>query len=172
MNRRPSREGRYRAPVLVEHDRAGRPLARPYPRLRGRVRWALAVAGVVAIAVTAGGGDPGPFAVAAGAAVLAVIVLPGVLVPAPHPAFLTLRVVQAAALQPQAWIRLQGGWAVQVMNVNLRVPDTVGDPTPPAVRLRCSDGTTRTLRPHDAVTLVQPVDLRRPRRDPEGAALR
>jgi len=166
-----AREGRCRAPELVEHDRAGRPVARPHPRRRGRVRAAVVLAGVLAVAAASGRGA-GAAALVTAAAVLAAAVLPRLLVPTPHPTFLTLRTVEAAALTPGAWIRLRGGWAVQVLNVNLRVPGVVGDPTPPAARVRCSDGVTRTLRPHDPVVLLQPVDLRRPPRDREGVAPR
>lgn len=164
-----AREGRYRAPPLVEHDRAGRPLARPYPRQRGPVRALVALAGVLAVGAAAGRGA-GVTALVAAAAVLAAAVLPRLLVATPHPTFLTLRTVEAATLAPGAWIRLRGGWAVQVMNVHLAVPSVVGDATPPAARVRCSDGVTRTLRPHDPVAVLQPVDLRRPRRDPERVA--
>ena len=155
---------------MLQHDRAGRALVRPRPVLRGRVRAGLAVVGAIGLSFVPFRYGAGAFVGAGLVLVVAVAFLPRVLVTTPYPAFLTLRTVQAAALQPQSWIRLRSGWAVQVMNVNLRVPDTVGDPTPPEVRVRCSDGVTRRFRPHDSVGLVQPVDLR-PRREAEDATI-
>lgn len=154
--------GRHRAPALVERDRLGRALPRPYPLRRSRVRAAILVAGVLGVLLLVPQRWGGEVFLALGLLVLvAAVVLPQWLVPVPYPAFLRLRVVSAGQLQPQSWIRLHSGLAVQVLNVSLRVPDTAGDPTPPEVRVRCSDGLTRSFRPHDQMQLVQPVDLRR-----------
>jgi len=148
--------GRHPAPALVEHDRHGRPLARPFPLRRRWVRALVAVAGLVGLALVERSTLPVLLLVTAAAAA----VLPRLLVPTPYPAFVSVGHEQAHALAPQAWIRLRSGHAVQAMNVHIRLPDTVGDPTPPLVQVRCSDDVTRTYRPHDLLHLVQPVDLR------------
>lgn len=148
--------GRHRAPAMVERDRSARALPRPFPLARRGVRAGLLVAGVALMALLPRESLP---AVAAATAVAALIG-PRLLVPTPYPAFLTLRQQEAHTLEPHTWVRLRGGWAVQVINVHIRLPDTVGDPTPPQVMLRCSDDVTRTFRPHDLLEIVQPVDLR------------
>lgn len=148
--------GRHRAPALVEQDRSGQPLAKPYPLARRWVRLALLLAAVAALFTV-------PEARSAPAVlglVAAIGLLPRLLVPTPYPAFVTVGVQQAYALEPHCWLRLPGGWAVQALNVHIRVPDVTGDPTPPLVVLRCSDDRTRTYRPQDLVTVVQPADLR------------
>lgn len=150
--------GRHPAPAMVEHDRHGRPLGRPFPLRRRWVRALVAVMGLVGLTVVERNAIPGLLLVTAAAAAL----LPRLLVPMPYPAFVSAGEVQAHALAPQSWLRLRSGHAVQAMNVHIRLPDTVGDPTPPLVEVRCSDDVTRSYRPHDVLHLVQPVDLRSP----------
>jgi hypothetical protein len=141
---------------MVEHGAAGLPLATPFPLARRWVRVAVAVVGVALIVAM-----PTRYLVwILLATLVAVALLPRILVRTPYPAFLTLGREQAYTLEPQTWVRLPEGYAVQVMNVHIRTPDTVGDPTPPEVLIRCSDGATRRYRPHDVVHVVQPVDLR------------
>jgi len=150
--------GRHSAPALVEHDRHGRPLARPFPLRRRWVRALVAVVGLAGLTTVERGAIPWLLLGTAAAAAL----LPLLLVPTPYPAFVSVGHEQAHGLAPQSWIRLRSGHAVQAMNVHIRLPDTVGDPTPPLVQVRCSDDVTRTYRPHDLLHLVQPVDLRSP----------
>jgi hypothetical protein len=140
---------------MLERGAAGLPLSRPSPLARRWVRAAIiAIGALLAIAFPAG------WLVWIVTTTVAAVLLPRVMVPTPYPAFLTLAREQAYRLEPQSWLRLPDGYAVQVMNVHIRAPDTVGDPTPPEVLVRCSDGDTRRFRPHDLVHVVQPVDLR------------
>jgi hypothetical protein len=142
---------------MVERDRRGHPLSTPFPLARRALRAALLVAGI-ALALLVPRAALAPVLLGTAVAALAG---PRLLVPTPYPAFLTLRRQEAHTLEPHAWIRLRDGWAVQALNVHIRLPDTVGDPTPPQVLIRCSDDVTRTFRPHDLLHVVQPVDLRR-----------
>lgn len=148
--------GRHRAPALIERDRHGRQLPRPYPLARRWLRVGLLIAGVALLPALERSAWPGLLAATAAAAVL----LPRLLVPTPYPAFVSAGRRQAYGLEPRSWLRLRGGWAVQALNVHIRLPDTTGDPTPPLVIVRCSDEITRTYRPQDVLELVVPIDLR------------
>jgi hypothetical protein len=145
---------------MVERDRRGQELARPFPLARRWVRVGLLIGGLALLAFVPRSSLP----IALAGVAVAVLVLPPLLVPTPYPAFLTIGRRQAYELEPRSWLRLRDGSAVQAMNVHIRMPDTTGDPTPPQVIVRCSDDVTRTYRPQDALHVVQPVDLRFSRR--------
>ncbi len=154
----PPVSGRHRAPAMVERDRHGRPLPRPFPVSRRVLRVVIVAAGLVGATFVERDAIP----VALFWTGVAALLVPRLLAPTPYPAFLSLGREQAHALLPQTWVRLRGGYAVQAMNVHVRLPDTVGDPTPPLIQVRFSDDVTRTFRPHDVLQVVQPVDLRSP----------
>lgn len=155
-------DGRHPAPLMVEHDRHGRPLANPYPAGRRRWQHLIAVVGLLAVGVLAVA--PAGLPVLGGGAAAALIawrVLPERLAPTPYPAFLTVHPHAGAIdLRSWDWIRLPDATAVQACNVAFRVPDTLGDPTPPTVAVLCSDDIIRHWRPHDPIHIVTPIDLR------------
>lgn len=158
----PISPGRWPAPPLVTQDRHRQALARPYPVPRRRYQ-AGALALTVAAAVVAdavGGAEP----LVVGGLALAVL-LGGLAAavratPTPHPTFVTHGHYRADRLQAGHWIRLPDDTAVQAVNVTLRGPDTLGDPTPPVIVVRGSDDGVHSYRPHDPVAVVEPVDLR------------
>lgn len=155
-------QGRYRAPDLIQPQPAPGRVLDPYPALRDFARKACLVAGLLLAAATMVVDLRLTVAVLI-VALLAVALLPGYLVPTPAPAFPIIDHVLAHQLQAGSWIRLhihRRPYAVQAIHVTTRVPDTVGDATPPVIEVRCSDDVVRRYRPHDALQVVFPVDAR------------
>ncbi len=159
------KRGRWPAPRLQERAAKDRPVKKPYPVTRRYVRIAIVVVGVVLGTLLPAIEDVGLSLVVLSAWVAAVIVLPGWLVPSPYPAFLYVGERLACELQSGNWVReatgMNSGYAVEVVNVSVRFPDTVGDATPPVVVVRFSDDRLCQFRPQHSLHVVQPVDLRR-----------
>lgn len=154
--------GRWPAPPLALYDRHGRHLARPYPV--GRRRWqtlAALAALFLATWLTDTLGLTGPIVLAIyGAGAVAGIAVATWLTPTPHPTFVTHGHYRADQLEAGHWIRLADDTAVQAVNVGLRRPDTLGDPTPPVIVVRASDDGVYNYRPHDTVAILEPIDVR------------
>ncbi len=153
-------QGRFRAPELIQpQSRSGR-IADPYPARRDLVRKACLVAGLVMAAATVAVDLRLTVAVLV-VALVAVALVPGYLIPTPAPAFPIIDEILAHQLLAGSWIRIRidhRPYAVQAVHVTTRVPDTVGDPTPPVIEVRCSDQIVRRYRPHDSLQVVFPVD--------------